>query len=144
MRVPPGPVAQSRLERTPDKREVDGSNPSRPTIQAEADPRLFGHGGVAQLGERLPCTQEADGSNPFTSTSYAKSTISGLGRNPGRAPGRGSLTIRCEWKKAFNLSLWRITFVVKLLRADGGCLGAKRRRKTWKAAISFGEPPNRL
>jgi len=35
-------------------------------------------------------------------------------------------------------------FVVKLLRADGGCLGAKRRRKTWKAAISSGEPPNRL
>jgi hypothetical protein len=48
-----------RLERTPDKREVDGSTPSRPTI----------FGGVAQLGERLPCTQEVIGSNPFTSTS---------------------------------------------------------------------------
>ena len=47
------------LERTPDKREVDGSTPSRPTNR---------FGGVAQLGERLPCTQEAIGSNPFTST----------------------------------------------------------------------------
>jgi hypothetical protein len=26
-----GPIAQFRLERTPDKREVDGSSPSRPT-----------------------------------------------------------------------------------------------------------------
>ena len=46
-----------RLERTPDKREVDGSNPSRPTILGP----FFG--GVAQLGERLPCTQEVIGSN---------------------------------------------------------------------------------
>ena len=54
-----------RLERTPDKREVDGSNPSRPTILGP----FFG--GVAQLGERLPCTQEVIGSNPFTSTRKA-------------------------------------------------------------------------
>jgi hypothetical protein len=27
-----GPIAQLWLERTPDKREVDGSSPSRPTI----------------------------------------------------------------------------------------------------------------
>jgi hypothetical protein len=51
-----------RLERTPDKREVDGSIPSRPT-------RI---GGVAQLGERLPCTQEVIGSNPFTSTNVLR------------------------------------------------------------------------
>ena len=30
--------------------------------------------------------------------------------------------------------------MVKLLRAHGGCLGRRRRRKTWQAAISFGEP----
>ena len=30
--------------------------------------------------------------------------------------------------------------MAKLLRADGGCLGIRRRRRTWKAAISFGEP----
>jgi len=30
--------------------------------------------------------------------------------------------------------------VVKLLRAHGGCLGVRRRRRAWLAAISFGEP----
>jgi hypothetical protein len=30
-----GPIAQSRLERTPDKREVVGSIPTRPTIAIE-------------------------------------------------------------------------------------------------------------
>jgi len=34
--------------------------------------------------------------------------------------------------------------VAKLLRADGGCLGVKRRWKTWLAAISFGELLNKL
>jgi len=29
--------------------------------------------------------------------------------------------------------------VAKLVRANGGCLGVKRRRKTWQAAISLGE-----
>jgi hypothetical protein len=28
----------------------------------------------------------------------------------------------------------------KLLRAYGGCLGVKRRRRTWNTAISLGEP----
>ena len=30
--------------------------------------------------------------------------------------------------------------VVKLLRALGGCLGVRRRRRTWLAAISCAEP----
>jgi hypothetical protein len=30
---------------------------------------------------------------------------------------------------------------VKLLRAYGGCLGVKGRRRAWLAAISLGEPP---
>ena len=29
---------------------------------------------------------------------------------------------------------------VKLERAHGGCLGSQRRRRTWTAAISYGEP----
>ncbi len=78
-----GPIAQSRLERTPDKREVVGSIPTRPTtsnsdfgnkkVKEEKNPRsaianpLF-LGGVAQLGEHLLCTQEVIGSIPFTST----------------------------------------------------------------------------
>ena len=32
----------------------------------------------------------------------------------------------------------------KIVRATGGCLGVKRRGRTWQAAISFGEPSNRL
>ncbi len=78
-----GACSSAWLERTPDKREVDGSTPSRPTrlnignwVRREGQDRfsvvnhksLIIKGGVAQLGERLPCTQEAIGSNPFTST----------------------------------------------------------------------------
>jgi len=33
-----------------------------------------------------------------------------------------------------------VNFVIKLLRADGECLGAKRRGRTQQAAISHGEP----
>jgi hypothetical protein len=33
-----------------------------------------------------------------------------------------------------------VSFMVKLLRAYGGCLGANRRGRTWQAAISLGEP----
>jgi hypothetical protein len=33
-----------------------------------------------------------------------------------------------------------VSFMVKLLRAYGGCLGTNRRRRTWQAAISLGEP----
>ena len=60
-----GPIAQFWLERTPDKREVTGSSPVRPTTMS-----LEKLGGVAQLGERLPCTQEVIGSIPFTSTIF--------------------------------------------------------------------------
>ena len=85
-----GPIAQFWLERTPDKREVGGSSPPRPTTcqetgyrrqvsgkQAAGRQQKDCHlapdtwsldGGVAQLGERLPCTQEVIGSIPFTST----------------------------------------------------------------------------
>jgi hypothetical protein len=33
----------------------------------------------------------------------------------------------------------RIILTVKLLRAHGGCLGIRRRRRTWLPAISLGE-----
>jgi len=32
-----------------------------------------------------------------------------------------------------------VFFTIKRLRAHGGCLGAKSRRRTWAAAISPGE-----
>ena len=58
------------------------------------------------------------------------------------------LRLRSRLRKSLNLNLKLnlqfYEFMVKLLRAYGGCLGARRRRKTWQAAISFGEPLNRL
>jgi len=35
-------------------------------------------------------------------------------------------------------------FVAKLIRAHGGCLGTRSRRRTWEAAISLGELPSEL
>ena len=57
-----GACSSVRLERTPDKREVGGSIPPRPTTLC------IKFGGLAQLGERLPCTQEVSGSIPLSST----------------------------------------------------------------------------
>jgi hypothetical protein len=54
-----GAYSSGGLERTPDKREVDGSSPFRPTIFL---------GELAQLGEHLPCKQEVSGSIPLFST----------------------------------------------------------------------------
>ena len=34
----------------------------------------------------------------------------------------------------------RVLKTIKLLRAQGGCHGTERRRKTWQAALSYGEP----
>ena len=42
-----GPIAQSRLERTPDKREVTGSIPVRPTESCET-------GGYSSVGRAPP------------------------------------------------------------------------------------------
>ena len=49
------------LERTPDKREVDGSSPFRPI-----------YGELAQLGEHLLCKQEVIGSIPLFSIANRK------------------------------------------------------------------------
>ena len=43
------------------------------------------------------------------------------------------------YNQTFRVNLVYKRLMVKLLRADGGCLGTRRRRRTWKAAISFGE-----
>ena len=74
------------------------------------------------MGERLLCKQGVAGSNPVISTrceerrARARSTISG-----GPA---GSLTTEYEiLEKPERLR----KSVVKLLRADGGCLGARKR-----------------
>jgi hypothetical protein len=54
------------LERTPDKREVGGSSPPRPT----------NHGAVAQLVERCLCKADVVGSIPSSSTMCATSVAS--------------------------------------------------------------------
>jgi hypothetical protein len=87
-------------------------------------------GGVAQLGERLPCTQEAIGSIPFTSTKFF---WYGAGNELGRTQEKartsiGSLTIWIWVKSIFKyVETYVSYFVAKLLRANGGCLGTKRR-----------------
>ena len=52
------------LERTPDKREVDGSSPFRPIYFGE----------LAQLGEHLLCKQEVIGSIPLFSIASRKAS----------------------------------------------------------------------
>ena len=56
--------SSARLERTPDKGEVDGSNPSGPSGKVY---EISAAGGVAQLGERRLCKPEVGGSSPLTS-----------------------------------------------------------------------------
>src|SRR3546814_16697926 len=53
------------LERTPDKGEVGGSSPPRPTTDVA---RNTGFGALAQLGERLLCKHQVIGSIPIGST----------------------------------------------------------------------------
>jgi hypothetical protein len=53
------------------------------------------------------------------------------------------LTNRIECKtheKIGRKELSSLHHVEKLLRAHGGCLGAKRRRRTWDTAKSLGKP----
>ena len=58
----------SWLERTPDKREVSGSSPLRPTIKILWQTKTGDSGGVAQLGEHLPCKQGVRSSILLVST----------------------------------------------------------------------------
>ena len=44
------------------------------------------------------------------------------------------------WDRRDSAPCAGVNSMVKLLRAHGGCLGRDRRRRTWQAAISFGEP----
>src|SRR6266700_2621802 len=50
-----------------------------------------------------------------------------VGRAPSRVHLENSIAVTSEF------------FTIKRLRAHGGCLGAKSRRRTWAAAISPGE-----
>ena len=76
-----GPIAQFWLERTPDKREVTGSIPVRPTSYCAFV--LIETGELAQLGERLVCNQKVTGSIPVFSTAieYATNESEGVVRS---------------------------------------------------------------
>ena len=67
----------SRLERPPDKREVGGSSPLKPTMNSKEFKWIMDYsslfintryGGIAQLGEHLLCKQGVSGSIPLIST----------------------------------------------------------------------------
>ena len=91
------------------------------------------------MGERRPCKAEVVGSSPICSTSP---------RRPSRHLGRCGEVLRDlemvfdnsnGFSKAEHASVSGLC-VVKLLRVNGGCLGAERRRRTQQAAKSPGEP----
>jgi hypothetical protein len=68
-------------------------------------------GDVAQLGEHLLCKQGVAGSNPVISTNTDSGLSSTFFDNKNRVKYTGIF----------------VRFLVKLLRANGGCLGADRR-----------------
>jgi hypothetical protein len=125
-------------------------------------------GAVAQLVERQLCKLDVVGSTPISSTSLC-ADLGSARAAPGRAANWHSdnrirrvrrashsevfagfrspkgLDLDLERGVARAERLGRPEFwVTKLLRACGGCLGSRRRRRTWVAAISYGEPLTRL
>ena len=152
------------LERTPDKREVGGSSPPRPTSSDDAT-RMWGCSSVG----RAPALQA--GCRRFDSDQLHQDFSRDLeSRRGGEAvrPTKHSdnrirrvtkashsevccgVWTRGVWISALNAAplereLGRPEFgVTKLLRACGGCLGDRRRGRTWVAAKSVGEPLTRL
>ena len=67
---------------------------------------------------------------------------------------RSNCTIRQEYKQVvctegnnkfvFHSKQSVLGYMVKRLSAHGGCLGGRRRWRTWQSAISFGELTNKL
>ena len=125
-------------------------------------------GAVAQLGERRFCKPEVVGSIPISSMTRVSARDARCGPHgpqrgsrrrsgAGSVPAKRSLTI---WTGKPSVESKRVVAhpgvasghpsegrpvanMVKLLRAHGECLGASRRRRTWLAAISSGEPLSR-
>lgn len=105
------------------------------------------------MGEHLPCTEGVRGSSPLISTRKHQALASasqGDLRSSGQRMTLGSLergrTLTSITKKAKRrneelreVQRLRITWK-KLIRAYGGCLGNKSRRRTWYTAKSLGEP----
>ena len=74
------------LERTPDKREVGGSNPPRPTTFRHPS---LSRGAVAQLVERQLCKLDVVGSTPISSTSFVTPEPRVPARRVARSTARG-------------------------------------------------------
>ena len=102
------------------------------------------------MGERLLCTQEVIGSNPFTSTrDWLHWPYGETRRANGAKEARWIFDNRIGVISKASVTTWFgpvafLRWMVKLGRADGGCLGAERRGRTRLAAKSFGESLNRL
>jgi hypothetical protein len=85
------------------------------------------------LGERLVCNQVVSGSNPLTSTKIVGSKeLEVRGKNeffPVFAPSFSLLTTYgsdCSLTISYLQLRSKLKFMVKLPRANGGCLGARR------------------
>ena len=117
--------------------------------------------------ERQLCKLDVVGSTPISSTQVQPGTrvpaAGAVFTGPKHSDNRIRRVIRASHSEVFAgsrspkdldldldaapLELWlgRPEFrVTKLQRACGGCLGSRRRRRTWVAAISYGEPLTRL
>jgi hypothetical protein len=79
------------LERTPDKREVGGSNPPRPTSSDDA-----ACGAVAQLVERQLCKLDVVGSIPTSSTSRFSRDLESRRGGGSNSAAQSTLTIEYE------------------------------------------------
>jgi hypothetical protein len=133
-------------------------------LELHRDPSR-GKGAVAQSGERWLCKPEVVGSIPIGSTKktsagarpaviienrirrsffrpllVAKSECARWERGRPCRPAEGHLIgVPRKSNPARELDAC-LRDKVKLRRAYGGCLGSQRRRRTWTAAISSGEP----
>ena len=97
------------------------------------------HGGVAQLGEHLPCKQGVKSSNlsisicagrrkPERTATYLENRI--LNRSEIRSNDLVKTSENKQKTQPAGVTLYTEQRLVKLERAQGGCLGTKSRRKT--------------
>ena len=90
------------------------------------------------MGEHLPCTQGVTGSIPVVSTNFYLVDLIALNLWHWFQRLRNRLFFDiCN--DSLRIKFFDLEFVVKLLRAFGGCLGFSRRWRTWQAALSLGE-----
>ena len=112
------------------KPEVVGSIPISSTIQ-DFHPLRAGVGGASRL-----CSLTTESAQSQTS-SLQRATSWWIVSSKGSKRKRGARGSTLESRARLEACL---RDKAKLQRAYGGCLGSQRRRRTWIAAISSGEP----